>query len=153
MFDGDWHYDNFYDSLRELIKEGLTEEIFSKIVSSWSAIDNINNIHEGSLEVFEVLMLTKSEEIRGIKDVEEVKLYRASTEEGKNGYSWTSDIETARFFRGYRKSFRIMETRRVNIYTTTVRKEDIIFYTNNRRENEYVIRKDSNRKIELYEDE
>ena len=69
---------------------------------------------------------------------DEYRLYRGisgnQTPEIINGYSWTSNFELAHWF-----AMRFCEFGSPSVYTTTVRKDAILFYTNQREEDEFVL--------------
>jgi len=66
------------------------------------------------------------------------RLYRgisgAQTPEIIKGYSWTDDVQRAHWF-----AMRYAEFGNPSIYTTVVQKKSILFYTNGRSENEFVL--------------
>ncbi len=140
MFDSEYHYNNFSEALKQL-KKNKTKENFIELMRAWSSIDTINELCGELMDEFDTVVESLSEDIRGIKELEgKVEIYRATTVDGKYGYSWTPCYKVASFFKGYRKSYRIMESREVKIYKTTACKNEVLCINDTRGEKEYIMK-------------
>jgi hypothetical protein len=68
-----------------------------------------------------------------IPKMENFQLYRGAASDFKNGFSWTSSIEIARRFASRHVNLDS------NIYVANVKHHQIIFYSNDRNEREFVL--------------
>lgn len=134
--DSHMYFDFIFDNIIAIRCCGLIKEFVS-----YAYVGTKNNLSSYPLNLFRHLFsFCNKDALRKLNDPFEVKpfydLYRGVSGKGRarrlRGYSWTSSLDTAKFF-----SIR-MNLANPSVFTTRVKYDDIYFYTNNREENEFV---------------